>query len=147
MDEATLTLSHTNPYATDGRCHNSEPGTYGHECGKPATWLGITHDGFASGFCDHCRQHGHEAKAVSEWKKPIAPAMGATAMHQFWSIIGRAKTRQQLGPFDSRGQAIEAARSALIASWTKGAKRKPDIMTGYGSDGPWSDLRWHRVEA
>jgi hypothetical protein len=27
-------------YATDGKCHNAQPGTYGHECGKPAEWLG-----------------------------------------------------------------------------------------------------------
>jgi hypothetical protein len=29
-----------NTYATDGRCHNSEPGTFNHECGKPATFIG-----------------------------------------------------------------------------------------------------------
>ena len=28
-------------YATDGLCHNANRGTYGHECGKPAEWLGM----------------------------------------------------------------------------------------------------------
>ena len=37
-------------YASDGICHNAEPGTYGHECGKPAIWIGITKTGFRSGF-------------------------------------------------------------------------------------------------
>lgn len=49
-----------NQYATDGRCHNAEAGAYGHECGKPATWLGVMSNGWASGFCDQCKEHGHE---------------------------------------------------------------------------------------
>ncbi len=49
-------------YATDGKCHNSEPGTFNHECGKPATWIGIRRNGFRSGFCDQCKDHGAEAK-------------------------------------------------------------------------------------
>lgn len=32
------------PADEDGRCHNTEPGTYGHECGQPATWIGIKND-------------------------------------------------------------------------------------------------------
>lgn len=48
-------------YATDGKCHNSQRGTFGHECGKPATWVGTrTATGFRSGFCDWCREHGDE---------------------------------------------------------------------------------------
>jgi hypothetical protein len=58
----------SNTYATDGRCHNAEPGTYGHECGKSATWIGATRNGFASGFCGDCRQHGYEAVEIVEWK-------------------------------------------------------------------------------
>ena len=39
FQEATMTRNNapqapTNSYATDGKCHNAEPGTYGHECGK-----------------------------------------------------------------------------------------------------------------
>ena len=27
-------------YATYGKCHNANHGTFGHECGKPAAWVG-----------------------------------------------------------------------------------------------------------
>ena len=48
FQEATMTRNNapqapTNSYATDGKCHNAEPGTYGHECGKPAAWIGTNH--------------------------------------------------------------------------------------------------------
>ena len=55
-------------YATDGKCHNAQPGTYGHECGKPAQWLGEKPNGHRSGFCDHCKTHGHEAKQYGNWQ-------------------------------------------------------------------------------
>ncbi len=58
-----------NSYATDGKCHNAEPGTYGHECGKPAAWIGIKPSGFRSGYCDHCKGHGYEARGVIEWHR------------------------------------------------------------------------------
>ena len=58
-----------NLYATDGRCHNAEPGTYGHECGKPAVWLATTPGGFTTGFCDDCKQHGYEARGMTDWTK------------------------------------------------------------------------------
>lgn len=54
-------------YATDGLCHNAEPGTYGHECGKPAVWIGTDAKGFASGFCDDCKQHGWESRQFTSW--------------------------------------------------------------------------------
>jgi hypothetical protein len=60
-------MNHTNTYATDRRCHNAEPGTYGHECGKPATWVGVNARGFASGYCEPCKNHGHEAKGITNW--------------------------------------------------------------------------------
>lgn len=47
-------------YATDGKCHNANCGTYGHECGKPATWLGTSARGFVAGFCDDCKVRGDE---------------------------------------------------------------------------------------
>ena len=56
-------------YATDGLCHNAEPGTYGHECGKPAAWIGTNHKGFSSGFCDDCKRHGYEARDVIAWRR------------------------------------------------------------------------------
>jgi hypothetical protein len=62
-----------NSYATDGRCHNAEPGTYGHECGKPAEWLGTKErEGggyFSSGFCTDCKEHGYEARRFTMWRK------------------------------------------------------------------------------
>ena len=44
------------------RCVNAEPGTYGHECGKPATWIGTTATGWQGCYCDHCKEHGHEGR-------------------------------------------------------------------------------------
>jgi hypothetical protein len=44
-----------NTYATDGWCHNAEPRTFNRECGKPATFIGIQADSFASSFCDVCK--------------------------------------------------------------------------------------------
>lgn len=58
----------TNSYVTDGKCHNAEPGTYGHECGKPAAWIGTNPKGFSSGFCDDCKRHGYEARDVIAWR-------------------------------------------------------------------------------
>jgi hypothetical protein len=64
-----------NRYATDGKCHNAQPGTYGHECGKPALWIGTNSNGFSSGFCDACAKHGYEARGctfqlVSTYRAP-----------------------------------------------------------------------------
>ena len=74
FQEATMTRNNahqapTNSYATDGKCHNAEPGTYGHECGKPAAWIGTNHKGFSSGFCDDCKCHGYEARDVIAWRR------------------------------------------------------------------------------
>lgn len=51
-------------YATDGKCDNVEPGTFNHECGRPATWVGTHPNGFKSGYCDDCRAFGYEARNV-----------------------------------------------------------------------------------
>jgi hypothetical protein len=55
-------------YATDGICHNANRGTFNHECGKPAEWIGTSSRGFRSGYCNHCRQHGDEARGVVCWE-------------------------------------------------------------------------------
>lgn len=55
-------------YATDGKCHNAEPGTYGHECEKPAQWIGTSSNGHRSGFCDWCKKHGYEARGITRWE-------------------------------------------------------------------------------
>lgn len=61
-------------YATDGKCHNAEPGTYGHECGKPAAFIGTEGSGFRSGYCADCRRGGWEATRVVIWTR-IVPAI------------------------------------------------------------------------
>lgn len=58
----------TYTYATDGKCHNADYGTYGHECGKPATWIGMTAKGRRSGFCDRCKAVGDERTQFVRWE-------------------------------------------------------------------------------
>lgn len=55
-------------YATDGNCHNSNAGTFNHECGKPAVWIGTNRNGFRSGYCDHCKNHGDEGLRCVAWE-------------------------------------------------------------------------------
>lgn len=62
-----MTHGFTNLYAVDGKCHNSEAGHYNQECEKPAEWIGVSPNGFASGFCGHCKAHGREAKSKTQW--------------------------------------------------------------------------------
>ena len=62
-------MSATNTYATDGKCHNAQPGSFGHECGRPATWIGTKRNGFRSSFCDRCKEHGWEAAGFIHWQK------------------------------------------------------------------------------
>jgi hypothetical protein len=49
------------------QCQNAEPGTYGHECGKPAQWTATNRQGHAAGFCDQCKATGSEARNYSQW--------------------------------------------------------------------------------
>ena len=48
---------------------NNAHQAYGHECGKPAAWIGTNHKGFSSGFCDDCKRHGYEARDVIAWRR------------------------------------------------------------------------------
>lgn len=50
-------------------CSNSEPGTFNHECGKPATWIALlpskfNPDGFTTYYCNDCKNHGYEAASA-----------------------------------------------------------------------------------
>lgn len=83
-----------NLYATDGKCHNAEPGTYGHECGRPAMWIGTDRNGFRSGFCLRCRAEGFEARAIVKWEP--APAVEPTSQGQQIVIPGAERSAQQL---------------------------------------------------
>jgi len=73
-------MTHATTYPPTGRCHNAEPGTYGHECGKPAVWYGTTrstvHPGtpYTTEYCDNCKQHGTEARTCHDWQRiPLPP--------------------------------------------------------------------------
>jgi len=57
----------------DGRCHNAQPGTFNHECGKPAQWVGTKRNGFQTCFCDACRRFGYEARAIGIWERYATP--------------------------------------------------------------------------
>lgn len=60
--------------AADGtaRCVNSEPGTFNHECGQPATWIATNIDtGFRACFCDDCKERGYERHGHT-WER-LAP--------------------------------------------------------------------------
>ena len=65
----------TMTYATDGKCHNAEPGTFNHECGNPANWVGYKANGYGAGFCDKCKQYGHERKDIVRWNPIIRAAL------------------------------------------------------------------------
>jgi hypothetical protein len=81
-----------NRYATDGRCHNSEPGTFNHECGKLAQWLGTDSSGFQSGFCDDCKQHGYEARNKVTWKRlTLCESMSETQRRDVATLRSAAK--------------------------------------------------------
>ena len=49
------------------KCTNANRGTFNHECGKPALWIGIHHSGHAQAFCLRCRAEGDEARTVATW--------------------------------------------------------------------------------
>ena len=57
------------------RCTNAEPGSYGHECGEPADFIGSRADGGQSCFCSACKAHGSEARCYSHWHA-LQAAMG-----------------------------------------------------------------------
>ena len=82
-------------YATDGKCHNAEPGTYGHECGKPATWIGTKSNGYRSGFCDHCKEHGWEASDFVKWERVATTSVNVETLRR---EFGRLKRLQPGGP-------------------------------------------------
>ena len=52
------------------RCTNAEPGTFNHECGKPAAWIGRKNaDDDGACFCDDCKAHGSEARQHTSWER------------------------------------------------------------------------------
>lgn len=49
-------------------CSNSNRGTFNHECGKPACWIGTHADGHQQYFCLDCQKDGDEARGVNTWQ-------------------------------------------------------------------------------
>lgn len=41
-------------------CTNAAKGTFGHECSKPAKWIGKKPTGFEACFCTDCKDRGSE---------------------------------------------------------------------------------------
>lgn len=54
------------------RCVNAEPGTFGHECGVVAAFVGTKTDGFQAAFCEACRVTGFESRGYGQWI-PLVP--------------------------------------------------------------------------
>ena len=50
------------------RCTNAEPGSYSHECGDPAGFIGSKADGGQACFCFACKEHGTEARRFIRWQ-------------------------------------------------------------------------------
>jgi hypothetical protein len=52
------------------RCVNAEPGTFGHECGKPATFIGTNAASPTQAcFCTDCKERGDEARSFGDWRE------------------------------------------------------------------------------
>lgn len=54
------------------RCINAGPGTFSHECGAVARFVGTKADGFQATFCDAYKANGFEARGYVRWS-PLAP--------------------------------------------------------------------------
>ena len=74
------------------RCTNAEPGSYGHECGEPAGFIGSRADEGQACFCSACRERGFEARRYSDWQ--ALPTIGqgdeateATAVRAFTVVL------------------------------------------------------------
>lgn len=66
-----MAQQHPYGFEQDGRlrCVNAEPGTFGHECSKPATWIGTRQStGWSGCYCDRCKSHGTEARRMDLWR-------------------------------------------------------------------------------
>lgn len=60
------------------RCINAEPGTFGHECGKPAAFIGTkAATGTQACFCAACKETGHDARGFAGWHALEAAARDA----------------------------------------------------------------------
>lgn len=61
-------------YATDGRCHYAPPGSYNHECGRVASWIGTDDTGFECGYCEQ-----HRVVVLRRnWRRIVVPGVAAS---------------------------------------------------------------------
>lgn len=106
-------------YANDLRCHNAEPGTFGHECGRDAVWLGQKPSGFRSGFCDDCRHNGTEARDCAGWERITVPTEDQ-AERMAERIMDRLDHQLMSGILSNYTYANQVRR---LDEWTKRAAR------------------------
>jgi hypothetical protein len=60
------------------RSVNSEPGTSGHECGQPATFVCVNAaSGLQACFCAAFKEGGHEARRFGDWHELEPAGQGA----------------------------------------------------------------------
>jgi hypothetical protein len=52
----------------------------------------------------------------------------------FWAEVKVGRKQERIGPFTTR-------EMAYVAAWRLNSKAK-SVCTGYGSEGPWFDIRW-----
>lgn len=115
-------------YASDGLCHNAELGTFGHECGKPAEWIGTDANGFRSGFCLACRAQGAEARRMVRWEplpldvaiaaaeaadKAFGVELQAAGFASRWAWNGRGGTAALRAAYDRKVSADKAMSLAF----------------------------------
>lgn len=61
------------------RCINAEPGTFGHECGKSAAFIGTKlGTGAQACFCGEYKECGDEARGFGEWQVLDGAGQGAS---------------------------------------------------------------------
>lgn len=94
-------------YTTDGRCHNTNRGTFGHECGKPARWIGITSRGFRSGYCDVCKNIGDEGLCCVTWEEIVPLPNGWT-----WERVEEERAK-----WDIKAHMVPIAAAPGVVAW------------------------------
>lgn len=67
------------------RCINSNPGTFGHECGRPATFIGVEpRTGARATFCDICAEDGVEGRRHF-FEAALPPVPGGDKTRRAWA--------------------------------------------------------------
>jgi len=106
--------NHLHPCAIDGKCHNTEPGTFNHECGRPAVWIGENAKGSRSGYCEDCRHHGYEARRAVRWTRIPSKPMDYPARDPV-ALTALAAEHVRLTPEELDALAVELACCAGFA--------------------------------